>query len=80
MGVNETSESTCGERNGLTRRNNQRGITEEDSKKLEESKKPLEYGTQETTDTFKKVTPGEGAPQRFTQRIRESILRSRRRR
>ena len=57
-----------------------RGITEEDSKKLEESKKPLEYGTQETTDTFKKVTPGEGAPQRFTQRIRESILRSRRRR
>ena len=58
----------------------QRGITEEDSKKLEESKKPLEYGTQETTDTFKKATPGEGAPQRFTQRIRESILRSRRRR
>jgi len=58
----------------------QRGITEEDSKKLEESKKPLEYGTQETTDTFKKATPGEGAPQRFTQRIRESILKSRRRR
>jgi shikimate kinase len=56
-----------------------RGITEEDLKKIEESKKPLEYGTQETTDTFKKATPGEGAPQRFTQRIRESILRSRRR-
>jgi len=56
-----------------------RGITEEDSTKLAESKKPLEYGTQETTDTFKKATPGEGAPQRFAQRIRESILRSRKR-
>ena len=57
-----------------------RGITEEDATKLEESKKPLEYGTKETTDTFKKATPGESAPQRFTQRIKESILRSRRRR